>query len=454
MGFIFSRRGVLTVVSGTVLISVGCTRDDVTQPATPGRRLFPTTPVYDLDNSPDQVSAPVGATDPWTGGSSVGTGVTFGTYPYATVVVATASGMLTRTPNYSATGDVADSWGPTGNAYLGYRDKYNSTGGTNFPHGSGSTAVDTLLVQGVLEAAGRNGYGARQYDGYNGVWCGAQRPEHNRCDDWSGGSTITVQRLNAEMTAWPDSEVVVVGSVVHLLQGATPSSWGSFGVPFVGAGVDWIPSDTSNGGDPNDQPVTYWACQQYISPCGRVITGSGTFRPAAYINGKWKQTTVSVRAIPAVNSGDNATHPRPKCENYASLDSVAKSWCDGSPPDSTQRARIDAALANMRSIGGICVTLANIGDAVLNRGDLHLYSTSSWPGFGGGAPQGGGASGGYSWVTLANGWTNNYYDASHKDGSGRDLQQLLAHEFDHLNNGRHLTNDNSKTTHSDQCGGG
>jgi hypothetical protein len=105
----------------------------------------------------------------------------------------------------------------------------------------------------------------------------------------------------------------------------------------------------------------------------------------------------------------------------------------------------------MHQLGGICDTLATIGDAVLSHpsgGTLRLFPQSSFT-KGGWAPLNGGSSGPLSYILLTEDVTDRLYDAAHMGTatdthSGNtypaDLQTYLTHELDHLKGNPHIRN--------------
>jgi hypothetical protein len=112
----------------------------------------------------------------------------------------------------------------------------------------------------------------------------------------------------------------------------------------------------------------------------------------------------------------------------------------------------------MRNKGGICATLADIGFHYLNNGTLHMIDGTFWH-MGGTAPRYGGLN---AYIAIDWLWTQSYYDADHpttvsdKELIVRDLQQILAHETDHLNGEDHVHDtgrpiDNFSTPHSSEC---
>jgi hypothetical protein len=113
----------------------------------------------------------------------------------------------------------------------------------------------------------------------------------------------------------------------------------------------------------------------------------------------------------------------------------------------------------MEQIGGVCASLARIDSTVLANGNLHIFPDSigqkyKFGAFGGGyGPQ--------AFIGLSDYWTHRAANPTHLTQEGpqgsvhRDLQQLLAHEADHI-----YTADTSHadplgytTVHSEQCRG-
>jgi hypothetical protein len=177
-------------------------------------------------------------------------------------------------------------------------------------------------------------------------------------------------------------------------------------------------------------------------------TGQCEYTSVAYCDGEFHPGGGSPYNAPRYVSrtaSDDAVLPIPVCPAKATDDIHYKAYCAGHTPNQTERANIDAALARMHQLGGICDTLASIGDRLLQRGVLHLFPQSSYK-FGGAAPTGGGDSGPDSWAILSQDDARLYYDAAHsgeatEEYSGLhyriDLQAKLAHELDHLHGNHH-----------------
>jgi len=154
----------------------------------------------------------------------------------------------------------------------------------------------------------------------------------------------------------------------------------------------------------------------------------------------------------------------PTCPATRGAAESYKAYCAGHTPNTTELALIRAALDRMRQIGGICGTLAAIGDAVLAHSTLRLYPQGSYS-MSGHAPVSGGSSGVNSWAILSTDLTNDGYDAAHylwyqNSGNGLwykgTLQTVLAHELDHLHGANgHLTENGVQnvlvTTNTRQC---
>jgi hypothetical protein len=146
----------------------------------------------------------------------------------------------------------------------------------------------------------------------------------------------------------------------------------------------------------------------------------------------------------------------PVCPLASSDTSVhRKAYCAGTAPkaDSPEYGLIKGALARMKLKGGICATLAAIGEGLLARGTLHVFPHSTYR-FGGYSPVGGAtpANGGpsqspYAWTVISNRYTKDFPDAaSAAPANGHPvyrsypytLQSALAHELDHLNGQFHV----------------
>jgi len=169
------------------------------------------------------------------------------------------------------------------------------------------------------------------------------------------------------------------------------------------------------------------------------------------------------RDVARAGVADYAYLPMPTCPAPKSSSDYVKAFCLGHTPDATELGRLRSALTRMHQIGGVCDTLATIGDIVISRGALHIFPQASYD-FGGAAPQGGGSNGPYSWVTLSGDWTKSLYDADHagwlkNPNSGLSyrvtLQSALAHELDHLHDLPHTYENGVEnlalTPHMNEC---
>jgi hypothetical protein len=137
----------------------------------------------------------------------------------------------------------------------------------------------------------------------------------------------------------------------------------------------------------------------------------------------------------------------PNC-NQPQLSAGGRAWCIGAPPTGTRWTRVYMALARMAEKGGICVTLANVGGALLNTDRIRLFPSTDSTAIGGAAVLGGatqaqgGTSGPNAWLVLNEFWTDQYWDFDHRSnevgGRRRTLQLALAHELDHLVGNDHV----------------
>lgn len=161
---------------------------------------------------------------------------------------------------------------------------------------------------------------------------------------------------------------------------------------------------------------------------------------------------------------DNKVVAIPTCPPSRSVDTVAKAWCAAHLPTATELDHVHAALTRMHQTGGICDSLATIGDSLLAHQTLRFFPQAAF-GEGGWGPQNGGSSGPNSYVLISEDVVDRMWDAAHMGqatdrNSGytypADLQTILTHELDHLHNDYHLPNpDGSEnrvmTPHMRQC---
>jgi hypothetical protein len=150
------------------------------------------------------------------------------------------------------------------------------------------------------------------------------------------------------------------------------------------------------------------------------------------------------------------TCPPPHDVNY----SQNLAWCNAPPPASNSKAeqRILNALDKMYALGGECQERAMVMTQVYIQGNLHVYSEgAAGAGVGGFAPVGEGNDG---YVGIADTWTKYAYDENHKtkpkpgsDEPALNLQNILAHEADHLLGWSHQGDPAWSSPHTLLCGG-
>jgi hypothetical protein len=150
----------------------------------------------------------------------------------------------------------------------------------------------------------------------------------------------------------------------------------------------------------------------------------------------------------------------PDCSNPKTIGQ--KAYCSGVDPTDARLTRLIAALDAMDAIGGVCSTLAAIGRRLVIEDHIKIYKQGDFPGFGGRSPPNGSNSNpsANEWTTIADNWFDAYYDKDHKSSivhdawAPRDLQQVLAHELDHLNGEEaHVDANPAITAHSQICSG-
>lgn len=149
----------------------------------------------------------------------------------------------------------------------------------------------------------------------------------------------------------------------------------------------------------------------------------------------------------------------PNCSSPRNSDETA--YCSGSPPTSTALTNIQAAIARMSALGGVCATMA----AALTRTLTSVPATMTvyaggddrFRGFNAASAYDGTANGS-EWVTISSFFANGYHDRAHATTAANDpkyyprtLQQILAHEADHLAGLDHLPSNPSMTPNSQAC---
>lgn len=143
-------------------------------------------------------------------------------------------------------------------------------------------------------------------------------------------------------------------------------------------------------------------------------------------------------AIASLVAAACAPRPRPVCDDPANREEQL--WCVTIAPDrASELPLITAALSNMRHLGGECAHLANTVQLMLSRQRVHLFNRDEYAGAAGLAPIGMGPG---SWLLLLR-----------EVVSLPVLQQVLAHEADHIDGEAHVDSAGTMTLHSMECGG-
>jgi hypothetical protein len=144
----------------------------------------------------------------------------------------------------------------------------------------------------------------------------------------------------------------------------------------------------------------------------------------------------------------------PNCSS-SSLDVLSRAWCDHSrQPAPGEQGLIDAAIFAIGARGGICATLAATMNALKAPGHdaLKVFTQSSFRGAGALASNYTGVDG---FMMIATVWLNKTPSNPVSGGTPpvlRTLQQILAHEADHLLYGpNHADSAGYKTAHSGSC---
>ena len=108
--------------------------------------------------------------------------------------------------------------------------------------------------------------------------------------------------------------------------------------------------------------------------------------------------------------------------------------------DSAELAQFKDRLDSMRTKGSDCANLAAIGDSLIARNRIRVFSAG--PNFGGAAPLGGGWN---SWMVIQREWFTHY--ATTPTPGGRTLGHTIAHELDHLDGKQHVVDNGVTLVH-------
>ncbi|HUQ46028.1 MAG TPA: hypothetical protein VM033_05220 [Gemmatimonadaceae bacterium] len=225
------------------------------------------------------------------------------------------------------------------------------------------------------------------------------------------------------------------------------------------------------------------SCLAEMPICENQVVESGIVEVLAMVDGVQLTSGVHVTFVypemapdeDDITSPDDATLIDPDVGGPVDCSPAAKAaqeakrlYCEGSTPDSLQRARISDALARMNARGGACSGLAQIGDALFNGTPIRirLFPQALSATLSGGAPVGGalrangGKTGPNAWMVMAKEWVDVYYDSAHATKAPfptaapypRTLQHLLVHELDHLNGVKdHALMGKGRTPNSAAC---
>ena len=132
-----------------------------------------------------------------------------------------------------------------------------------------------------------------------------------------------------------------------------------------------------------------------------------------------------------------SSRQRPVCADPGNR--AEELWCTTNAPDvARELPMINAALSNMRRLNGKCAHLANTVQLMLSRRRVHLFDRDEYAGVAGLAPIGMGPG---SWMLLLRELL-----------SLPELQQVLAHEADHIEGESHIDLAGASTPYSAECG--
>jgi hypothetical protein len=261
-------------------------------------------------DSPEFVSATVPMSNPLTGD---GDSRRLGTYPSATLVVATAYGKINWKQDwgtegwYGAAGWKGGDLLVRGSTFISRRVNGSTSplhifGSVSpFPGSKIDSVREVLTVSDSIRAdrskSGISNDESHQYQ------CGLPTYPTNSCIEFSGSTMVTLQRVSADLTLSADSTSVKVGSTVKFTFDRSPTSFEGKTIPVLDSVVRiWIPDDTSEGGDSTEYsngPDSTTACGNVTATsCKRAINGPGRMVVSAKVNGQRQEKSVHVNAVP------------------------------------------------------------------------------------------------------------------------------------------------------------
>lgn len=161
----------------------------------------------------------------------------------------------------------------------------------------------------------------------------------------------------------------------------------------------------------------------------------------------------------AESPGDRCTSrgecTAPDCDNPDNM--AERLWCTAAVPDSTTAVPVvEAAVARMQALGGVCAPLATTLAQLLRFHLVRVYDPDQLPGAGAAAPSGRSA---HTYLLLSRDLITTFFDAAHRSGNidsqgtprPETLQEVLAHEADHLLGRDHIDRDGYLTPNTLRC---
>lgn len=196
--------------------------------------------------------------------------------------------------------------------------------------------------------------------------------------------------------------------------------------------------DNESGGSPWDNPIKNY-CALYPETCMFIPSGGGTVA-----NPVWPLGTVDYSDQGHGTDTLPATCPaNPSAVYNATTQAASLQWCMATPLDSNaaHKAKVNTALNNLRARGGVCASIATLGDSLVALGRVRVFSHNSVAtgrvgiagSIGGALPANGGASGPESFISISDRLPKFAWDSGHNDYLAViNLESVLAHEIGHL----------------------
>lgn len=288
------------------------------------------------------------------------------------------------------------------------------------------------------------------YRSYAGIR-GSERGVENAVENAIDGRRVEVDRVAECILPGGDAAIIALGKLLRVKLPASFSVADETRLSSVGGPVPFvsIPASVYELQTVLVEGCEYGGSYPWCNPPpmggGSSGGGGGTGNPFESGGGSGASGGAGATPTPPPPNAEDSEGPLdpPNCAD-TNLLAMAQAWCSGREPTADELEKINAALERMKAKGGVCQVLADIGYSYIG-GNLRMFDdqrvwTDAYGTFAAGAvaPRGGRRT---AYIGIGWNFTARFYDAQHQtvgQDEPRTLQQVLAHELDHLNGADHL----------------